>query len=336
MAEVRAITQTDQKDISLDQEAILRITHEPEWYLLRSLWRLQIKLRKAPESSDIEQAFEKGECPSKEEFYACFKKIRFARTAAGLATDRGFGSEAQKANLLLDLIELGESEGGKLTARILIEASKKNICRTPDTYSRVFGTLSNAFQLAGVVPSKKKSKLSQSEVLDALNEYKRQHKRFPGARELSQQASTGPLPSFTTIVRMFGSYDEAKRQAGKRKIFNELVKILNEQNLSLIGTFNPHSHIHPATSYGNKLFTLIVGFAKDSKNETIRHKAQCLLIKYFAPFCEMIANASGRSIDVLSILLLTLDECQDLSRLPRSFHHNVLRTCNLSFVDDEE
>lgn len=115
----------------------LKVCEDSDWYLLRSLWRLEVELGRSPTKKD----FPRGDCPDLDEYYLAFGKLRFARTAAGLATDRNQGIEAQKANLILDLIELGERLGRTPSATDLNEAARKNECRYAGAYLRAFGSL---------------------------------------------------------------------------------------------------------------------------------------------------------------------------------------------------
>jgi hypothetical protein len=64
--------------------------------------------------------------------------------------------EAQRANLILDLSELGKKLGHAPSAGDINRAASENVCRYAGAYISAFGSLKVAQELAGFKPNKPK------------------------------------------------------------------------------------------------------------------------------------------------------------------------------------
>lgn len=184
--------------------------------MIEILRGLDAKLDRPVLASDIDELYHQGKSPHHRTFEREFGGMVKARRAAGINNfykkDSGISRHWQRytpEELIDQLKALGYKLGRKPTDRDINQASKEGLCASAVTFSRMFGSLPNAYRKAGFEQAKPRS-YTDKEILAALNKLANEKGRMPTYHELVAASKAGKCPSPGIIVRRIGKLTEIK------------------------------------------------------------------------------------------------------------------------------
>lgn len=189
--------------------------------MIEILRTLDGKLSRPVHDSDIDELYHRGEGPNHRAIEREFGGMREARRAAGIKNSYRLGSGSTlhwqryaPEELIEQLKALGESLGRKPTNRDINEASKKGLCASATTFSRMFGNLPEAYRKAGFEKAKPRS-YTDGEILTALKTLIKEKGRMPTYHEIKAASKAGVCPSPGTITLRLGKLSELKSKFEK-------------------------------------------------------------------------------------------------------------------------
>lgn len=186
--------------------------------LITILRELDATLNRPIQKTDIQKLYDSGEGPSVKMFLKELGTLSKARRAAKTQTAyrkaqtrTTFWQKYTKEELIAQLKALGKILGRKPTDRDINTASKLGECASATTFSRMFGSLPNAYRAAGFGRVKPSSYADEDIVL-ALKKLSKKFGRMPTFHEIRRASIRGECPSPGTIVRRLGGLTELKSQ----------------------------------------------------------------------------------------------------------------------------
>lgn len=188
--------------------------------LIVILRKLDAKLDRPVEGTDIDELHHAGKGPSKKQFYNKFGTLAKARKAAGVrtryakaGTTTKYWQKYTQEELIVQLKELGKQLGKKPTDRDINRASKQGLCASHTSFSSMFGSLRNAYKAAGFTEMKAmQRRWTDEQIVNSLRKLKKELGRFPGFHDLEAASVAGKCPSPGTIVRRFGKLTEIRER----------------------------------------------------------------------------------------------------------------------------
>ena len=187
------------------------------------LRKLDTKLDRPVEKKDIEQLNHAGKGPSLNVIVREFGSLSKARRAAGIQQSyekarrrTRHWQKFTKPELIAQLKALGKELGRQPTDRHINRASKEGKCASAMTFSRMFGSLPEAYHAAGFHQlAKTQRRHTDKEILAALLKLKEELGRFPGWHDITAASKAGKCPSNHTIARRLGSLTYLKAKYGE-------------------------------------------------------------------------------------------------------------------------
>lgn len=189
------------------------------------------KLGRTPTQKEVQES--KIEMPSLSAYNRSFGNFSKALQAAGLVPNQF--KNVSDEELLLQLKKLQEKLGRTPTQYDISKASKEGECCSDPVFRDRFGSLTKAFELIGVKPTKFVG-LTREELCDQLRELKVKLGRLPVVADIIRASAKDEMASMTLIWQNFGTFNQALRTAGLTKKVKEQPKYTKEQLLDDIRT----------------------------------------------------------------------------------------------------
>lgn len=184
--------------------------------MIEILLRLDAKLDRPVQASDIDELYHQGKAPHHRTFEREFGGMGKARRAAGVndfyKKETGLSLHWQKytAEVLIDQLKaLGKILGRRPTDRDINKASKEGSCASALTFARMFGSLTEAYRKAGFEPEKPRT-YTNKEILSALKKLVQEKGGMPTYHELVAASKAGKCPAPGTILRRIGKLTNLK------------------------------------------------------------------------------------------------------------------------------
>jgi hypothetical protein len=184
--------------------------------MIEILLRLDAKLYRPVQASDIDELYHQGKAPHHRTFEREFGGMGKARRAAGVNNfykrEPGLSRHWQKytpEELIHQLKSLGKRLGRRPTDRDINKASKDGLCASSVTFARMCGSLPEAYRKAGFEQAKPRS-YTNKEILAALKKLVREKGGMPTYHELVAASKAGKCPAPGTIVRRIGKLTDIK------------------------------------------------------------------------------------------------------------------------------
>jgi hypothetical protein len=188
--------------------------------MIAVLKQLDRTLDRPIQGSDIQRLFEAGKGPSLKMFLKTFGTLSKARRAAKTQTAyrkaqkrTTFWQKYTKEELVTQLKALGRKLRRKPTDRDINAASKLGECASATTFARMFGSLPDAYRVAGFNLVKPRS-YSDREIMLALKKLSKKLGRMPTFHEIRRASIRGECPSPGAIVRRIGRLTDLRSQFG--------------------------------------------------------------------------------------------------------------------------
>ena len=184
--------------------------------MIKILRQIDAKLDRPVLAADIDKLFRAYEGPSSRAVEREFGGIAKARRAAGIKNvyrqEKQTTQHWQKytiEELIKQLQALGKRLGRKPTDRDINRASKEGLCASDATFSKMFGSLPEAYRKAGFEQAKPRS-YTNEEILSMLKNLAKEKGRTPTYHELVAASKAGKCPSPGTIIRRIGKLTDLK------------------------------------------------------------------------------------------------------------------------------
>lgn len=186
--------------------------------MIEILRRLDAKLNRPVLAADIDELYCQDKAPHYRAVEREFGGMSKARKAAGInnlynkdSTATRYWQKYTPEKLITQLKALSEKLGRKPTDRDINQSSKAGLCASAVTFSRIFGSLPNAYQKAGFERVKPRS-YTDKEILNALEKLAKEKGGMPTYHELVAASKAGKCPAPGTIVRRIGKLTDLKSE----------------------------------------------------------------------------------------------------------------------------
>lgn len=188
--------------------------------MLAILGKVDVKLDRPIQKTDIQKLYDAGEGPSVKMFLKEFGTLSKARRAAGTQTvyrkakeRTTYWQKYTKEELIVQLKALGKKLGRKPTDRDINAASRLGECASAGPFASIFGSLPKAYKAAGyseIAPNSRR--YTDDEILSAIGRLSKQYRRMPTYHDLRRASIAGKCPSPGTIVKRIGKLVDLKSQ----------------------------------------------------------------------------------------------------------------------------
>ncbi len=180
--------------------------------LIKQLRELDGKLDRPVTENDLQQSYRLGTGASVKSFIKEFGTIRRARLAAGVKTVYDGASNPSRfwrkysSDQLIEILRrVGTNLGRKPTDRDLNKLSKEGDCPSHTTFAHRFGSLTQAYLMAGFAVRPRT--YTPSEIVESVQKLALKLGRIPSFNDLKSASKRGECPSPNTIYRQIGKMD---------------------------------------------------------------------------------------------------------------------------------
>ena len=185
---------------------VIRVGYTQE-ELIKQLQNLAEEIGGTPTSVDIYRSSKVGKTASDHVFTKTFGSLNKAREAAGLKLNKT--ENYSKDALIKQLQNLAKRIGTTPSSPDIVRYSKQKVIADISVYFRHFGTLEEAWKIAGLEKVTRKG-YSKSYLLGQLQVFTEELGHEPSTRDFDEASKKGLYPSSTAFKTAFGSLNKAK------------------------------------------------------------------------------------------------------------------------------
>lgn len=201
--------------------------------LIQDLQELASALKRTPTVKDIQTAKRKGKIRRNIEVYRkYFGSLNEALREARLPLN--YNQEFTRDELIQQLRNISKKFKRHISCAEVVAVSKQHTCALPQTFTKVFGTLTNALRAAGVY---KERRYTKDYLIESLKTYTKELGFVPSSSDLNSGAREGKCPSASAYQKAFGGLKNACTAAGldvpqisytKEQLIHYLIEVTNE------------------------------------------------------------------------------------------------------------